>query len=163
LPLVLTEGGEVQELSISPVDLQLIESRRFEKEDICQALGVPPVLIGDNDKTSSWGSGMGRSRWASSKFAIRPMLTRWREELNRKLFRTAGQFVEFDLDDLLRGDSKSQAEYFRSSLGGPGTGDGWRTPNEVRKLLNLPPLPDGDQALRPNVRPPRARRRRLPD
>lgn len=148
LPLVLTEGGEVQELSLSAVDMQLIESRRFEKEDICQAFGVPPVLIGDNDKTSSWGSGVEQITLGFVKFTIMPMLVRWTEELNRKLFRRAGQFVEFDLNALLRGDSKSQAEAFRSSLGGPGTGDGWRTPNEVRELLNLPPLPGGDDAYR---------------
>ena len=58
---MLTEGGKVTELSISPVDMQLIESRRYEKEDICQALGVPPIIIGDSDKASSWGTGIDRA------------------------------------------------------------------------------------------------------
>lgn len=144
LPLVLTEGGTVQELSISPVDLQLIESRRFEKEDICQALGVPPVLIGDNNKTSSWGTGIEQITLGFVKFTVKPMLCRWEEELNRKLFRNAGQFVEFELDALLRGDSKAQSEFYRAAIGGPGTGDGWMTINEVRKLQNRPPVEGGD-------------------
>ena len=148
LPLVLTQGGQVKELSISPVDMQLIESRRFEKEDICQALGVPPVLIGDNDKTSSWGTGIEQITLGFVKFTIKPMLCRWEEELNRKLFRYSGQFVEFELDGLLRGDSKAQAEVFKSALGGPGTGDGYMTVNEIRKLKNMAPIDGGDEIFK---------------
>jgi HK97 family phage portal protein len=159
LPLVLTEGGKVTELSISPVDLQLIESRRYEKEDICQALGVPPVIIGDNDKTSSWGTGIEQITLGFVKFTVKPMLRRWEEELNRKLFRNAGQFIEFELDGLLRGDSKAQAEVFKSALGGPGTGDGYMTVNEIRRLKNLPRLDGGDElfkAQRGTAQPPSA-------
>mgnify|MGYP000148993215 CR=1 FL=1 len=145
LPLVLTQGGDVKELSISPVDMQLIESRRFEKEDICQALEVPPVLIGDNDKTSSWGSGIEQITLGFVKFTVKPKLTRWQEEINRKFFRNAGQFVEFQLDGLLAGDSKAQSEFFKSALGGPGTGDGYMTVNEVRRIKNLPRLDGGDE------------------
>lgn len=144
LPLVLTEGGTVKELSISPVDLELIAMRGYEKADICEALGVPPILIGSSEKVSSWGTGIEQITLGFVKFTIQPMLCRWEEELNRKLFRVAGQFVEFELDGLQRGDSKAQAESFRASIGGPGTGNGWRTVNEVRKLLNLPP--DSDPA-----------------
>ncbi len=148
LPLVLMGGAKVSELSISPIDMQLLESRRFEREDICQALGVPPVLIGDNDKTSSWGTGIEQITLGFVKYTVKPHLCRWEEELNRKLFRNAGPFVEFDLDALLRGDSKAQADAFRAALGGPGTGDGYMTVNEVRKIKNLPPDPDGDKLFK---------------
>lgn len=144
LPLVLTEGGTVSELSISPVDMQLLESRRFEREDICQAMGVPPVLIGENDKTSSWGSGIEQITLGFVRYTVKPHLTRWTEELNRKLFRNAGPFLEFDLEALLKGDSKAQAESDRAALGGPGTGDAYKTVNEVRRTRNLPPIEGGD-------------------
>lgn len=148
LPLVLTQGGDVKELSISPVDLQLIESRRYEKEDICQALGVPPIIIGDNDKTSSWGTGIEQITLGFVKFKIKPMVVRWQEELNRKLFRNAGQFVEFELDGLLAGDSKAQSEFFKTALGGPGSGDGYMTVNEVRRIKNLPRIDGGDDLFK---------------
>ncbi len=141
LPLILTGGATVSEMSISPVDMQLLESRRFEREDICQAFGVPPVLIGENDKTSSWGTGIEQITLGFVKYTIKPHLTRWEEELNRKLFRNAGPFLEFDLDELLRGDSKAQAEADRSALGGPGSGDGYKTVEEVRRSRNLPAKP----------------------
>jgi HK97 family phage portal protein len=142
LPLVLTQGGSAQVLSISPVDMQLLESRRFEREDICQALGVPPILIGENEKTSSWGTGIEQITLGFVKYTVKPHLTRWEEELNRKLSLGADSFVEFDLDELLRGDSKAQAEAFNSARGGPGTGDGYMSVNEIRRIKNLPPDPD---------------------
>lgn len=148
LPLILTEGGEVQTLSISPADIQLLESRRFDREDICQILGVPPVLIGDNDKTSSWGTGIEQITLGFVKYTVKPHLIRWEEELNRKLFRNAGPFVEFDLGGLLRGDTKAQSDAFRAALGGPGLGDGYMSVNEVRRLQNLPPVADGDAVFK---------------
>ena len=139
-PIVLTEGGSIKELSLSASDLQLIEGRKFEREEICQAFGVPPVLIGDTEKASSWGTGIEQITLGFVNFTLKPHLVRWEEELNRKLFKRAGQFVEFELDGLLRGDSKAQADAFRIALGGPGTGDAYMTVNEVRRLKNLPPM-----------------------
>jgi phage portal protein BeeE len=55
---VLTEGGRRASSPSAPIDMELLASRRFEREDICQACGVPPVLIGENEKTSSWGTGI---------------------------------------------------------------------------------------------------------
>ena len=105
-------------------------------------------MIGENEKTSSWGTGVEQITLGFVRFTLAPMLCRWEEELNRKLFRRAGQFVEFSLAALLRGDSKAKAEAFRSAIGGPGTGDGWMSVNEIRKLENLPPIDGGDLPYR---------------
>ena len=152
LPLVLGNGMTANTLSISPVDLELLASRKFSKGTICEVLGVPPIIIGDSEKTSSWGTGIEQVTRGWVQFSIAPMLCGWEEELNRKLFRRAGRFLEFSLAALLRGDTKTQAEAYRIALGGPGTGDGWVSVDEVRKQLNQPPL-GGDAAI-----PYRARR-----
>ena len=141
---VATNGGKIVPLNISPVDLEIMAARRMDKAEICEALGVPPIIIGDSEKTSSWGTGVEQVTLGWVRFSVQPMLARWEEEINRKLFRRAGQFVEFSLEALLRGDSKAQAEAFRASIGGPGSGDGYRTVNEVRKLLNLPKDTDAE-------------------
>ncbi len=154
LPLVLTEGGTAKELSISPVDMQLLESRQFEREDICQAMGVPPVLIGDNNKTSSWGTGIEQITIGFVKFTVKPHLRRWQEELNRKIYRKAGPFAEYDLDELVSGDSKAQAAAFRSALGGPGTGDGYMSVNEVRNKKNMPPIEGGEKPFKADPKHP---------
>jgi HK97 family phage portal protein len=140
LPLVLGEGATVRELSISPVDMQLLESRRLNRQGICEVMGVPPIIIGDSEHTSSWGTGVEQVTLGWVRFVIQPLLCGWEEELNRKLFRRAGRFVEHSLSALTRGDSKAQAEAFRAALGGPGTGDGWMSVDEVRRLVNMPAL-----------------------
>ena len=140
LPLVLEGGMDVKVLSIKPVDMELLAQRGFEKDDICEAIGVPGVLIGRNEKTTSWGTGVEQITLGFVRYRLKPLLCRWEEELNRKLFRRAGTFVEFNLDALMRGDSKAQAEYFRAAIGGPGTGDGWMSVDQVRTLQNMPPL-----------------------
>lgn len=162
LPLVLSEGGKVESLSISPVDMELMAMRGFEKSEICEALGVPPILIGNSDKTSSWGTGIEQIVLGFVKFTVKPMLARWEEELNRKLCREGDEFLEFELAGLLSGDSKAQSEAFRGALGGPGTGNGYRTQNEVRKLLNLSPDldPKSDQLFRAD---PKAAPAKTPD
>ena len=64
------------------------------------------------------------------------------QELNLKLFgkRNTSNFVEFNIDALVRGDLKSRMEALVRSVFGS-----IRTPNEARALDNLPPLPGGDQ------------------
>jgi HK97 family phage portal protein len=156
LPLILTEGGTAAPLSISPVDMELLDSRKLESHQICEAMGVPPIMIGDSEKTSSWGTGVEQITLGFVKFTLQPHLCRWEEELNRKLFRRAGRFVEFELDALLRGDSKAQAEAFRLSLGGPGSGPGWMSVNEIRKLKNQPRV-DGPEYDKPFMPAPDAK------
>lgn len=143
-PLVLTEGGEAQELSMSPADSQLLESRQFERHEICQAFGVPPILIGDSEKVSSWGTGIEQITIGFVRYTVKPMLKRWEEELNRKLYRQAPNFLRFELSELMRGDSAAQAAFFRAAIGGASAGSGWMTVNEVRATQNLAPVPGGD-------------------
>jgi HK97 family phage portal protein len=149
IPLVLTEGLDVKELSMTAADAQLLESRKFQVVDIARALGVPPHMLGETSASTSWGSGIEQMSLGFIKWAIRPHLTRWAQELNRKLFPVRSTyFAEFNVDGHLEGDSKAQAEYFGKALGGPGA-LGWMTVNEVRALKNLPPLPGGDVLFDP--------------
>lgn len=140
LPLVLTEGLAAENLSLSAEDSQLLEARKFQVIDIARAFGVPPHMIGETSASTSWGSGIEAMSRGFVTYTLQPHLIRIEQELNRKLFRTAGRFVEFNRDALLEGDSKAQAEYFRAALGGPGTGQGWMTVDDIRRLKNLPPM-----------------------
>lgn len=144
LPLVLSNGAKAHELSISPVDMELLSTRKFDKQTICEVMGVPPIIIGNSDGATAWGTGIEQIMIGWVRFDLAPLLAGWSEEINRKLYRRAGRFVEFQIRALLQGDTKAQAEYFRAALGGPGTGDGWMTLNEVRRLLNLPRIDDAE-------------------
>ena len=73
-------------------------------------------------------------------YTLQPHLVRIEQELNRKLFpRATGRFIRFDRDALIEGDSAAQAAYNRAALGGPGTGQGWMSVDEIRKTKGLAP------------------------
>lgn len=139
VPLILTEGLDVTELTMSAVDQQLLESRQWQVIDIARAFGVPAHMIGESSKSTSWGSGIEQLGIGFVKYTLGIHLKRMKNELNRKLWARAGTFTEHNVDGLMAGDSKAQAEYFAKALGGPGT-QGWMAVDEVRRLKNLPPM-----------------------
>lgn len=148
IPLVLTEGLDVQELTMTARDQQLIESRQWQVIDIIRAFGVPPHLAGEMTKSTSWGSGIEQQGIGYVMYTLGPHLKRIKDELNRKLFSRGRHFTEHNVDGLMAGDSAAQAEYFGKALGGPGA-QGWMTVNEVRKLKNLKPIDGGDEVQMP--------------
>jgi HK97 family phage portal protein len=148
-PMVLTEGVTLKEVSINAVDSQLMEARKFQVIDIARAFGVPPFMIGEMEKTSSWGSGVEHMGMGYVKYTLKPMTVMWEQELNRKLFGTARYFVQFDFTDLLRGDSAALAAYNREAVGGS-MGPGWMTVNEIRHASNMLPIVGGDELYDPN-------------
>lgn len=140
LPLVLTEGMNFSQVSINAKDAQLLEARQFQVVDIARAFGVPPHMIGETTANTSWGSGIEAMSRGFVTYTLQPHLRRIETELNRKLFpNNSARFVRFDREALTEGDSQAQAEYFRAALGGPGTGRGWMTVDEIRQKKGLPP------------------------
>lgn len=139
LPGVASGGLKVHPLTINAEEAQLIATRQFQIGDIARVYGVPPWMIGETDKQSSWGTGVEQTGIGFVKYTLTPHLTGIEQEINRKCFGIARYFVEFNRDGLMEGDAKSQSEYFGKALGGPGA-QGWLSVNEVRRLKNLPPL-----------------------
>lgn len=144
---VLHSGLKVQQLSMTAEDNQLLQTRKFQVEDIARAFGVPPHMIGYTEKTTSWGGGVEQMSIGFVRYTLRRYLDWIVQEVNRKLWPRSRQiFAEHNTDALQEGDAKSQAEYLSKALGGPGT-QGWMRVNEVRRLKNLPPVPGGDKLV----------------
>jgi HK97 family phage portal protein len=139
-PIVLTNGLKAEALSLDAEDMQLIATRQFQIEEIARIYGIPPFMIGHNEKTTSWGSGVEAMGTAFVRYALRRHLNKFENELNRKLFRTAGKVLAFDTDELERADFKSLIESFRSGLGRAGE-QPIMTVEEVRERLRLPRTP----------------------
>lgn len=147
-PLILTEGGDVKTLTMSAEDAQLLESRKFSVIDICRFFGVNPVMVGESEKTSSWGSGVEQmGRWFNT-LTMNEHFTAIEQELEVKLFRDDGHFAEFDETELTRGDTQARANFYkvaRGSLQEPG----FMTINEIRAAEGQPPIAGGDELQRP--------------
>jgi HK97 family phage portal protein len=147
-PLILGGGMTVTPVSVNADDAQLLASRAFQVEDIARALGIPPFMLGSTDKTTSWGSGVEHMGQGYVTYTLQPHLTRFQQEINRKIFRISRYFVEFNVAGLLRGDAAARSKYYREAIGGS-QGPGYMVINEVRRLENLPPIPEGEQLYFP--------------
>lgn len=148
LPIIAEGGGKVSRLDFSAEDSQLLESRAFQVADVCRFFGVPPHMVGHTEKTTSWGSGVEEMTLGFVKFTLRDILKGLEQEVNRKILRSSKYFCKFNLEALLRGDSKGRAEFYKAALGGTQS-PGFMTVNEVRALENLPPVPGGDELFVP--------------
>lgn len=153
IPLILTQGLDVKELTMTAVDQQLLESRQWQVIDIARAFGVKPHQIGETTNATSFGSGIESMDIGFIKYTMGAHLKRFRDELNGKLWTQSKFFAEHNVDAFLAGDSTAQATYFGKALGGPGA-QGWMTVNEVRRLKNLPPIEGGDVLFKPELKAP---------
>jgi HK97 family phage portal protein len=150
MPLVLQNGGDVSKISATAEEAQMLEARKFQVIEIARAFGVPPFLIGENEKTSSWGSGIEQLSQGFIRYTIAPHITPIEQELNRKLFDIGRYSVDFDEEALARGDMKSLGDWYRQALGGS-QGPGFLTINEVRRKLKLAPIDGGEELYNPTT------------
>ena len=138
---VLEANMKYEQLSMSPEDQQLLETRQFSVEEICRWYDVPPVLVHHSNVTT-WGSGIEQIVDGFYKLTIRPMLVSI-EQATRKRVMTAKQratmSIEFSLDALLRGSPTQRAELYAKNVQ-----NGIMTRNECRQLENLPPYDGAD-------------------
>lgn len=142
-PLILEGGTSWQNITLSPEDAQMLQSRAFSVEEICRMFGVPPHMVGHTEKTTSWGSGLEQQTLAFLQFTLRERLKRIEQAINKQLLtreeRQNGVYVSFNLESLLRADSQGRAKFYQVM-----TLIGAMTINEVRRLENLPPVGGGD-------------------
>jgi HK97 family phage portal protein len=148
LPAFIPDGGEFKEITMSAEDSQLIETRKFQVTDIARIFGLPPHMIGAQEASTSWGTGIEQQSIGFVQYTLKPHLTRIEQEVNRKLFRSPEYFAEFNVSGLLRGDIKGRNEAYKIALGG-NQQPGYMTVNEVRALENLPPIEGGNELYKP--------------
>lgn len=139
-------GLNWQQVGMSNSDSQFLETRKFNRSEICGLFGVPPHLIADLERATF--SNIEHQDIGYYKHTIRPWLVNIEQSIKRDLITEPDVFAEFKIDGLLRGDSKSRSEYYAKALGSGGT-RGWMTQNEVRALENLNPMDGGDELPQP--------------
>lgn len=139
---VLEANMKYEQLSMSPEDQQLLDTRKFTVEEICRWFDVPPVLVHHSNVTT-WGSGIEQIVDGFHKLTIRPVLVSI-EQATKKRVMTPRQRVtmsiEFSLDALLRGNPTQRAELYAKLVQ-----NGVATRAECRQLENLPPMAGADE------------------
>lgn len=137
--LILEEGMEAGPLAMTAEDAQWIESRKFSRTDIAMFLGVPPHMIGDTEKNTSWGTGIESQTQGFITFSAEDDLTIWEETINRDLIGDdTSTYARFNRAALVRGDIKARWEAYVKALQW-----GVYSPDEVRALEDMNPRADG--------------------
>jgi len=139
--MALPMGHELKSIGFNPEQMQLIELQRFSIEQIARIYSLPPVFL--QDLTHGTFSNTEQQDLHFVKHTIKRWVEQAEAEINLKLFgRGSDLYSEFNVDGLLRGDFKTRMEAHATSIQ-----NGIRTPNEVRDIENLPPMPEGGNLM----------------
>lgn len=143
--IVLENGMEYTPLTLKPADAQFIETMKLSIADIARIYRVPLHMIGELDRAT-----FNNIEHLSLEFVrntLRPWLKNWEQELQRKLL-TADEkkrmFFRFNIEGMLRGDTKARAEYYRTMFA-----IGAMSQNDIRGLENMNKIADGDKYFVP--------------
>lgn len=137
---VLEGNMDFQPITVNPSDAQLLETRQFNVIDICRFFGVSPVKAFDLSKSSY--STVEATQLAFLTDTVAPLLEKFELEFERKLYKPSERNnieVRFDTSVLLRADKTSLASYYNTLFQ-----IGAVSINEIRKILDLPSVENGD-------------------
>ena len=153
-PLVYGADWDYQAMQVSPEESQFIQTMKLNASMMAHIFGIPPEMVGGESGGSLTYDNPIMDGLSLYKMTIRPWLELLEE--NFDLLLPERQYVEFNPDALLRGDTKTRSEAHAIALSAR-----FMTINEVRKIEKLPPLEGGD-ALQPVPAPVREDRYTLP-
>ena len=147
----LTSGAKIftlpgtmkfNQLSLSPSDLQLVESKNLNVLDICRFFGVHPDRVFQSSSTNYKGSESAQTAFMTD--TLFPLINKIETELTVKLIpnQMLGKLrVKFNLDDYYISDLGTKADYYTKMISA-----GVLTPNEVRVREGHSPVIGGDSA-----------------
>lgn len=141
---VLDNGFKFDQITMSGVDQQALEQRRFQVEEVCRAFGVMPIMVGHSDKTATYASAEAMFS-AHLIHTLAPWHELWRQRLDEYVLDGQGPlYVDFDTRYLTQGSMRDRAEWARSMIEMQ-----IMTRNEVRDSFGLDAVEGGDEFWSP--------------
>lgn len=138
--LPIPQDFELKNLGFDPSKQQMIELRRFQVSEASRIFNVAPAML--HDLTTGTYSNVEQQNLNFAQQTILPIVKMLEQELNLKLFgvRNTTNYVEFNVDALVRGDLLSRMEALARAVN-----SALLTPNEARALDNREAKPHGDK------------------
>ncbi|SOC21937.1 phage portal protein, partial [Rhodobacter maris] len=144
---ILGGSDEIKSLDVSAADQQLLETRRFDREQIASIYRVPPTKL----QILEYGV-KANSEQAATDY-LTDCLLHWGGLLEQQYAlslltdreRRAGFFFRHDFDTLLRPTTKERYDALKAAIGGP-----FMTPDEGRIKEGLAPIAGGDRLYPPS-------------
>jgi len=142
---VLEEGVEWEATSMTNEEAQLIAQLDWSAADIARFFNVPLHMIQLMTKTTSLGSGIEEMGIQFVTYTLLPWIRNWEDTIRKDLIvANRTYFAEFLLEALLRGKQGDRYTAYAT-----GRQWGWLSVNDIRRLENMNPVPDGDVYLQP--------------
>jgi HK97 family phage portal protein len=136
---ILSGGAEWKPISVSPEDAQFLGTRAAQNLDVAMLFGVPPHMLGQVDRTTSWGTGIEQQSLGFLRYTLSGWTGRFEDAWSAMLPRP--QVARFNHDALLRTDTAGRYAVYTQARNAA-----LMTIDEIRALENLAPLPDGKGA-----------------
>ena len=135
---ILEEGMKFHQMSMSSEDAQFLETRKFQKEEICSIYGVPPYMLGVGTTAAKTIEQQGLE---FTTYTLRPWCARIEKAISLRLLSEKERsvyYAEWLMTALMRGDIKTRYESYNIAKQG-----GWMNADEIRETENMNPIPDG--------------------
>lgn len=137
---VLGKGTTYEALLLKPADAQWLESQQFTTTQLARLFGTPASLMLAAVEGSAMTYSNVEQDWiAFTRFTLMGYLRKIEDALSGLTVR--GQEVRFNVDALLRSDTKTRYESHQIGITA-----GFLTDDEARALENRPPLTDTQRA-----------------
>lgn len=140
LALTMPVGLEIKSIGGDPEKMQMVELQRFCVEQIARIWSLSPIFL--QDLTHGTFSNTEQQDLHFVKHTLGSWIECFEQEMNLKLFGRSNntQYVELNVDGLLRGDFKTRMEGYAQ-----GIQNGVLKPNEARRAENRPNEEGGDR------------------
>ena len=135
---VINRALKFQPWQLSAVDAQFLQSRLFSIDEIGRWYGVPPHLLGLTEKSTSWGQGIAEQNRGLARYTLDPWTKRIEQRMSRLL--TGRKHAEFDFSAFIAPAPEDEIRLLLEQVNG-----GLITPNEARRIRNLPRIEGGDK------------------
>ncbi len=144
---ILEEGVEWKQIGMPLQDAQFLELRNYQRSEIAGWFRVPPHMIGDVSRSTSWGTGIEQQAIGFVTYTLRPWLVNIEQQISVDLLSEQDQkvyFAEHLIDGLMRGDSSARGQYYAMMVA-----NGIFSPNDVLALENRNTIEGGDVHMVP--------------
>lgn len=131
-PPVFNASTRIKTIAANARDSQLVESRQYSLTEIANMIGLPAYYLGAPNSSRTY-SNVSEENLQLVRWSLMPWISRIEAKLTDYIPR--GQVVKFNVDALLRPDTKSRYEAHAIAID-----KGFLTVDEVRELENREPL-----------------------
>ena len=135
--MLLDRSAKYSQTSMTSVDAQTLETRRYQVEEICRFFRVNPIMVGAESKNTTYASAE-QMFLAHVVHTLSPWYKRLEQSIDANLLtdaeRESGLYSRFVDDALLRGSMETRKDVILGYVNG-----GMMKPNEGRALLDLNP------------------------